>query len=41
MKATHVAKILGHSVPKFLMAYARFIDADADTEQAAICATIE
>ena len=41
MKPGYCAKILGHSVQTFLSAYARFIDADADAEQAAIWATID
>ena len=40
MKPAYCAKILGHSVQTFLTTYARFIDADADAEQAAIWATI-
>ncbi|OUV61639.1 MAG: hypothetical protein CBC82_06230 [Cellvibrionales bacterium TMED122] len=41
MKPAYCAKILGHSVQTFLTTYARFIDADADAEQAVIWATID
>ena len=41
MKPGYCANILGHSVQTFLTAYARFIDADADAEDAAIWATID
>jgi integrase len=41
MKLAYCARILGHSVQTFLTTYARFIDADADAEQASIWATIE
>ena len=41
VKPAYCAKILGHSVQTFLTTYARFIDADADAEQAAIWAKIE
>jgi hypothetical protein len=40
MKPACCEKILGHSVQTFLTTYARFIDADADAEQAANWATI-
>jgi hypothetical protein len=36
MEPAYNAKILGHSVKTFFKPYARFIDADADAEQAAI-----
>ena len=41
MKPAYCAGILGDSVRTFLTTYARFIDADADAEQAANWATIE
>ena len=40
MKPAYCEKILGHSVQTFLTTYARFIDADADAEQAAIWAIL-
>ena len=40
MRPACCAKILDHPVQTFLTSYARFIDSDADTDKAAIWATI-
>ena len=41
VKPAGSTEILGDLMQTFLTTYARFIDADADAEQAAIWATVE